>query len=226
MNESSARIVTKLITDQFDLKSIIDFGCAQGGWLNAWRENGVTDIQGVDGDYVDQGALLIDKSKFLAADLSQSIDLGRTYDIAQCIEVAEHLPASSAKTLVKSLARHAPIVLFSAAPPGQGGRGHVNEQPYEYWRNLFADEGYDLYDWVRPEVSGRHDVQPWYRYNLFLFAHSKVDLPEAIRSAGIPPQGRVMDISPPMYQIRKMLVKCIPGRLQDRISNILARWNG
>jgi hypothetical protein len=34
---------------------------------------------------------------------------------------------------VYCLARHARrFVLFSAAPPGQGGEFHVNERPFEY----------------------------------------------------------------------------------------------
>jgi hypothetical protein len=35
------------------------------------------------------------------------------------------------------------MVLFSAAPPGQGGEHHVNERTYEFWRGLFARHGYD-----------------------------------------------------------------------------------
>lgn len=222
MNESSARIITQLVSNQLQPKSIVDFGCAQGGWLNSWLLHGVSEIQGVDGAYVDQDSLLIDPSKFLAADLSQPIELHRTFDIAQCIEVAEHIPEMAAKTLVTNLTRHSFVVLFSAAPPGQGGHGHINEQPYEYWRDLFSEEGYDLFDWVRPQISGRKDVQPWYRYNFFLFIHSGIDLHASIQSTRISPQASIPDISPPIYKLRKKLVHFIPLSMQDRISNLLA----
>lgn len=225
LNDSSARIITKLVSDHLKPKSIVDFGCAQGGWLNNWLKNGVSDIQGVDGAYVDQGALSISPSKFMAADLSQPIDLNRTFDIAQCVEVAEHLPESSAKILVKNLIKHASIVLFSAAPPGQGGRGHINEQPYEYWRDLFAEEGYEIYDWVRPQILEHSDVQPWYRYNIFLFAQSQVELPESIKATHISPQGKILDISPPLYRLHKQLVRLIPGSIQNKISSFLAERN-
>lgn len=225
LNESSARVVTKLLSEQFKPKSVVDFGCAQGGWLNAWAGNGVGSIQGLDGAYIDQSSLLIAGSDFMAVDLGRVVDLDRTFDIAQCLEVAEHLPESSSRILVENLTSHAAIVLFSAAPPGQGGRGHINEQPYEYWRDLFAEKDYGLYDWVRPRLSGRKDVQPWYRYNLFLFAHSQAELPKIIKDAGISSDAEIPDISSLLYRLRKNLVKIIPGGMQKKISNLLAERN-
>ncbi|MDP6884692.1 MAG: hypothetical protein QF830_11185, partial [Rhodospirillales bacterium] len=42
------------------------------------------------------------------------------------LEVAEHLPPDAAETFVATLVAHGRLVLFSAAPPGQGGLNHVN----------------------------------------------------------------------------------------------------
>jgi hypothetical protein len=58
--------------------------------------------------------------------------------VAYCFEVAEHVLAEFADALVSLLAKTAPIVVFTAAPPGQGGSGHVNEQPADYWIAKFA----------------------------------------------------------------------------------------
>ena len=58
-------------------------------------------------------------------------------DLAYCFEVAEHLDPALGARLVEFLAGTAPIVVFTAAPPGQGGAGHINEQPREYWVALF-----------------------------------------------------------------------------------------
>jgi hypothetical protein len=91
----------------------------------------------------------------------------------QSLEVAEHVPATAAQTFVDCLVAHAPVVLFSAAVPGQGGDNHVNEQPYEYWRSLFADRGYRMYDFLRPQIVGTKAAH-WYRYNTFLFATRSV----------------------------------------------------
>ena len=120
---------------------MVDFGCAEGVWLSAWRDAGVQDVLGLDGDYVDRRRLLIPQERFHAVDLSQPIDLGRRFDLAQSLEVAEHLPAAAARHFVATITRHSSLALFSAAPPGQGGAHHVNEQPYGYWRDLFAEIG-------------------------------------------------------------------------------------
>jgi hypothetical protein len=54
-------------------------------------------------------------------------------DLAYSFEVAEHLPPELGNRLVAFLAASAPTVVFTAAPPGQGGSGHVNEQERPYW---------------------------------------------------------------------------------------------
>jgi hypothetical protein len=69
---------------------------------------------------------------------------GERYDLAVSLEVAEHLPPALGDELVATCVKSAPHVLFSAAPPGQGGQGHVNEQPKAYWIERFARHGYRL----------------------------------------------------------------------------------
>ena len=63
-----------------------------------------------------------------------------------------------------------PLVLFSAAVPGQGGSHHINEQWPSYWRSLFAAEGFKLFDPIRPLIRHNSSVQWWYRQNLLVFA--------------------------------------------------------
>lgn len=66
--------------------------------------------------------------------------LGSGFDLVYCFEVAEHLPPDLGDHLVRFLAQLAPVTVFTAAPPGQGGLGHVNEQPREYWIERFELE--------------------------------------------------------------------------------------
>jgi len=50
-----------------------------------------------------------------------------------------------ADTFVNTLCRHADTILFSAAHVGQGGDGHINEQPIDYWIEKFKKNNqYDL----------------------------------------------------------------------------------
>jgi 2-polyprenyl-3-methyl-5-hydroxy-6-metoxy-1,4-benzoquinol methylase len=64
------------------------------------------------------------------------------YDLAYCFEVAEHVPATLADRLVAFLCQLAPSVVLTAATPGQGGTGHINEQPANYWTQRFAGHQY------------------------------------------------------------------------------------
>jgi hypothetical protein len=44
------------------------------------------------------------------------------------VKVSEHLSDKAGGGLVRALSKAAPLVLFSAAVPGQGGSHHINEQ--------------------------------------------------------------------------------------------------
>jgi len=150
--------------------SVIDVGCGTGAWLARWQAHGVRDVLGLDGDYVDLDALHIDRVFFQAADLEQPPTIGRTFDLAMSVEVAEHLSPDAADGFVHFLTGLAPVVLFSAAPPGQGGVDHINEQWPAYWARSFAAHGYRAFDIVRPRVWLEPDVAFFYAQNLLLFA--------------------------------------------------------
>jgi hypothetical protein len=148
----------------------VDVGCGVGTWLRAFRENGSRTVRGLDGSYVEPSQLNIDSSDFTAVDLARPFEIDSTFDLAICLEVAEHLTRSHSAHLVDALTRAAPVVLFSAAVPGQGGTGHVNEQWPEYWRDLFDSRGFAMLDVVRPRIREDRRVKWWYRQNLVLFA--------------------------------------------------------
>jgi len=226
--QTSARLIVNLVRGALPISSVVDFGCALGTWLSVWQQAGVEDVIGVDGPYVPRDALLIPPDLFSPHDLTRSIDLGRRFDLAESMEVAEHLPRHVADEFVGCLARHADVVLFSAAPPGQGGENHINEQPYDYWRELFATRGYRLFDWLRPQLARRPDIQFWYRYNLFLFvAEDRVAaLPPAIRTTEIRPGEPIHDLSPWVFQMRKQLIRRLPHWLQNGMSRTMLRLRG
>jgi SAM-dependent methyltransferase len=173
----SADVVLPEILRLVPATSVVDIGCGTGAWLAAAQGLGASDILGLDGDYVPREQLLIPADAFRPHDLTMPVTLPRRYDLAMSLEVGEHLPAASAQTLVASLVAAAPVVLFSAAIPGQGGEGHVNEQWPGYWSALFAAHGWFAWDVLRPRLWMRDDVDWWYRQNALLFVS-----PEAIRA--------------------------------------------
>ena len=193
------------------LETVLDVGCGAGAWLSVWKSAGVR-VTGLDGDYVDRETLLIDRAEFRAAELSDGFSLGENFDLAQCLEVAEHLPEAGGRALVGSLCAHADLVLFSAAAPGQGGENHINEQPYSYWRDLFAEQGFRMYDVIRPALVDNKGVMPWYRYNSFLYIRGTAmqELQARLAESAIGSDQLPADISPLLYRLRKRLVRIMP----------------
>lgn len=166
----SARVVAPLVQRLIRPRSVLDIGCGTGSWLRAFSELGVDDVLGVDGDYVDRAALEIPADRFHAADVASPLRLGRAFDLAVSLEVGEHLPPASSGVLVDSLTQAAPVVLFSAAVPMQGGTGHVNEKWQHEWASLFAERGFVPVDAVRPLIWSDDRVSFWYRQNTLLYA--------------------------------------------------------
>jgi len=165
----SARIIVPIVLDLVAVESVIDIGCGYGAWLLVFQEHGVREIQGVDGLYVDSSKLLIDPLHFVGTDLTRPLIAGRCYDLAVCLEVVEHLPTRSGFSLIDTLTAAAPVVLFSAAIPGQGGVGHINEQWPCYWERLFAERGYVRLDPIRSRILNDSRIDWWYRQNIVLY---------------------------------------------------------
>ncbi|HEV3481456.1 MAG TPA: methyltransferase domain-containing protein [Candidatus Acidoferrales bacterium] len=170
----SAEEIVPLVLGLVPARSVVDVGCGDGSWLSVFRRNGVLDVLGIDGDYVQRDTLQIPPEQFQAADLSKPVQAGRKFDLAVSLEVAEHLPPESAATFVESLTQLAPVVLFSAAIPLQGGMHHVNEQWPDKWAGLFQEHGYRLVDCIRKRVWQNEAVEYWYAQNALLFVRSDV----------------------------------------------------
>jgi hypothetical protein len=99
--------------------------------------------------------LAIPSEAVVEHDLRESVTITRTFDLAVSLEVAEHLPPERGEGFVEDLCRLAPVVLFSAAVPGQGDpkhTGHLNERWQSYWASLFHERGYERAECVRPAI--------------------------------------------------------------------------
>jgi len=152
---------------------VVDLGCGVGTWLDVCKEFDVERILGLEGPWVDQSHLVIGKDEFLSAQLDKPLELNQEFDLAISLEVAEHIPGESANTFVSNLTKLAPVVLFSAAVPLQGGRNHVNEQWPSYWREKFRERGYECADAIRTEVWDDHGLDVWYAQNCFLYVDAE-----------------------------------------------------
>jgi hypothetical protein len=165
----SAEAVVPLLIELFSPSSVVDVGGGGGLWAAACLASGVVDVVAIDGPWVPKAARITPPDRFLEHDLSSPLALNRTFDLALCLEAAEHLPASAAPELVRALTEAAPVVAFSAALPGQGGDGHINEQPASYWARLFASRDYVCFSDIRRRIWHDEAVEVWYRQNLLCF---------------------------------------------------------
>jgi SAM-dependent methyltransferase len=165
----SAEIVLPILLKLLPVHSAVDVGCGDGSWLATLQKLGISDILGIDGDYVQPELLQIPPGRFQPMDLTKPFHLNATFDLAMSLEVAEHLPSASASILVNSLTKLAPAVLFSAAIPSQGGEHHLNEQWPEYWAELFQQQGFIAVDCIRKRIWQNASVEFWYIQNTILY---------------------------------------------------------
>lgn len=165
----SAQEIVPIIVDLLNPKNIVDVGCGVGTWLKIFKENGVTDMLGVDGEYVDKEQLMIPRDKFISHDLEQPFHHLQKFDLAISLEVGEHLPSHSADQLVQTLTSLAPIVVFSAAIPFQGGTHHVNEQWQSYWAQIFKRYNFCASNGLRNKIWTNNKILSWYKQNIVLY---------------------------------------------------------
>jgi SAM-dependent methyltransferase len=200
----SAGIIVPLLIDTIRPTSVVDVGCGDGAWLHVFERHGVADVFGVDGDYVPRSQLRIPAQAFQAADLNQPLRLERQFDLALSLEVGEHLPAATGPAFIESLVRLAPVVVFSAAIPGQGGTNHINEQWQGYWAALFVERGYRPVDCIRPSVWNHPDVELWYAQNCLVYVREDaLDTYSELRAVALQPAPSPLDVvHPRMYLLR------------------------
>jgi len=231
--ESARRILPPLL-QRFSVTSMVEIGCGNAHWSQAALDNGVGDILAIDGPWNNRSALLVEQVNFRGADLSQPLELDRRFDLAVCLEVAEHLPDSSASRLVRSICDAADVVLFGAAIPMQGGPGHINERWPSYWRGLFEQHGYAAFDLVRPSHWEDREIHYWYRQNCFVYV-SKANV-LATNYAVQAPSGPVLPLFDAVHPEKfeevagyrsiagKRLMRAFPGwlarRLRDKITGL------
>ncbi len=191
---SSANALVPRLFLRFKPASMVDIGCGEGWFARAFSGWGC-DAQGFDVTVETPrtentgGA----PARFRHFDLATSrVGTVGPVDLALCVEVAEHLPEERAPYLVGLLVRSAPIVVFSAATPGQGGHGHLNEQPPSYWAALFAEHGYVFNQDIRDEIHDDERIAFWYRQNLFIAA-----APETLATHGL---AQTLDPQPAVWE--------------------------
>jgi cyclopropane fatty-acyl-phospholipid synthase-like methyltransferase len=127
--------------DTYRPSSVCDVGCGIGSYLEAAYHKGIEELKGYDigGEHA---------RKYTPNEIQRFIEyrdctkemFTRQYDCVLSFETAEHVEPTGSEMFVANIAGAAKknrLILFTAAPPGQEGCGHINCQPEEYWIDLF-----------------------------------------------------------------------------------------
>lgn len=123
------------LDEVFESTTALDIGCGPGIYVNALQKQGIAAV-GIDIDpRIKNKKGIFQESLF---------DTTRQSELVLCLEVAEHIDNSLSDDVVDSVV-HAispgGILIWSAAQPGQGGVGHINCQPKEFWEDKFLSQG-------------------------------------------------------------------------------------
>jgi hypothetical protein len=171
---NSAQAIVPLLIDLLSPRSVIDVGCGNGIWLREFYNRDVKDILGLDGDYIPESLLLIDKSNFMSCDLEHPPALNRDFDLAICLEVAEHLSPRISRKFVNYLVNLSQVVLFSSAIPFQGGANHINLQWQKYWADIFMSLNYFHITTLRARIWDEPVIADYYKQNIVLYVKENV----------------------------------------------------
>jgi SAM-dependent methyltransferase len=178
--QRSAAEIAPLVFEVVKPFSVVDVGCGEGWWAKAFSDIGC-DVVGIDGEYVnpteivDISSIAHDIEQPMGDVITRAFDMvGGRFDLAVCLEVAEHLRPERAESFVADLCKLAPVILFSAAIPGQGGTGHINEQWPDYWQALFDTQEFSMSGILRLSIWGSDKIENWYQQNLMICAQRPI----------------------------------------------------
>jgi SAM-dependent methyltransferase len=141
--QNAAKVVAAIREVFPGTESVIDVGCGSGAFAAEFGRQG---LRAIGLEHSRHGVELarrqgVDCRPFDVARPAAE-QLNETADLAYSFEVAEHVPASLAANFVHFMTCLGPLVIFTAAQPGQRGIGHINEQPLNYWVEKFERAGF------------------------------------------------------------------------------------
>jgi SAM-dependent methyltransferase len=167
-------VVTAVLETFPERRSIADVGCGSGAFAAEFQRRGrsVVACEHAVGGRLVARLQRVEVSRFDLDRVPPATLLG-DLQLAYCFEVAEHCTPAQGERLVEFLANLAPVVVFSAAQPGQGGLGHINEQDPGYWIDAFGRHGAVLAESetenLRQKFAGAGLEAPWFAANALVF---------------------------------------------------------
>jgi 2-polyprenyl-3-methyl-5-hydroxy-6-metoxy-1,4-benzoquinol methylase len=168
--------LARWIKREINPKNIVDIGCATGFYLYPFEKH---KYLGIDYNKNDKYTLFTRHKKYpkiellnfdLSKPLKDELTLDR-YDLGICLEVAEHIDEKFENIFIDNVVSLCRTLIFSAAPPGQSGDGHINLKAKAYWLKHFEHRGmfYDAFEsqsLLGYMLQGAH--MGWFTNNAFI----------------------------------------------------------
>jgi SAM-dependent methyltransferase len=215
-SKSSARFIVPYLLKNFTFSSIVDFGCGDGQFIEEFKRRGITDLKGLEGEWIVDTIGELQPDWLEIADLNLPVTLNRKFDLAICLEVGEHLEEKYARVLVESLTKSSDRILFSAAIPGQGGTHHINLQYPNYWAILFSEFGFFLELDPREAFWGKKAVAPWYQQNCLIFTRKTISVSNLVFPLVMKHPEIFPELQTNLYRFKKL-----PSRVFNKLLAIL-----
>jgi glycosyltransferase involved in cell wall biosynthesis len=167
------------IADKYPGRLIADIGCGPGIYVQKLREKG----QEAFGYDIDTRVNNREEEFLFNKDLTE-LRLSDKAGIILCLEVAEHIEEAKADAVVASMVENLAddgILIWTAAFPGQGGDGHINCQPKQYWQDKFSASGLlrdtEIEQDLLKFMVGKPGTMGWLRHNLMVLKHESSEDP-------------------------------------------------
>lgn len=175
-NSHCYQLFANTMMENFHPKSVVDIGCGAGGISASFLKAGCKKVAAFD---YSLSALELARDKGVTdarkIDLTLAQHIPAKGDLCICLEVAEHIPHIYARKMCRMLSETAPHLVFTAAPPGQGGYLHINERPRDYWiahmKPFFMNYDAEAVSRIRRTFNGRMIKD--YDENLMVFSKGK-----------------------------------------------------
>lgn len=167
--------IAEMFVKYYHIKSVADFGCGVGSFLEGCLKGGAHKIRGyeLNRDNAEPYIPAYIKQYIEKADITSEINVNG-FDCSWSVEVAEHIPEELSNKFIDNLCRASNrMIFFTAARPGQPGTGHINCQPKQYWIGKISKYGFE-YDqtasqWWSDIWKNKTDAESWVIKNFMLF---------------------------------------------------------
>ena len=134
------RRMAQILIERYHPRTTLDVGCAKGFLVEHLRDGGVQ-------------AFGLDISPYAISQVREDIRpycrvasgtdaMSGQYDLITCIEMAEHMSESDARTMIAEMCKHSGQIIFSSIFDDLEDPTHINVHPADYWIALFQEQGF------------------------------------------------------------------------------------